>query len=215
MHSKHLLIFSIAFVALNDINVATANEGILQSVGEDWKLIRQIEGVDIFRRKIPGSSFPAFLAHARIDATVNRVFEVISDYDNFAKFIPSVSESQILEQHDDRVCVYHRLAMPMLFSDRHYVIKVINDLSHSENGTIRVSWALDRERMKSFISDAMVQPDEFTGFWTLAKTPEGSDTDAIYSIHVEPGGKVPVWLFTKASARYVFDVIQAVRKQAR
>lgn len=56
-----------------------------------------------------------------MDATINKKSEVISDYYNFVKYIPVVSENRILERHETTTRVYQRLAMPMLYADRHYI----------------------------------------------------------------------------------------------
>lgn len=61
------------------------------------------------------------MAHTRMDATINKKSEVISDYYNFVKYIPVVSENRILERHETTTRVYQRLAMPMLYADRHYI----------------------------------------------------------------------------------------------
>jgi hypothetical protein len=37
--------------------------------------------------------------------------------------------------------------------------------------------------------------------------------DAVYSIHVDPGGRLPAWLYSRAAERYVTNVVEAVRQR--
>jgi hypothetical protein len=76
-----------------------------------------------------------------------------------------------------------------------------------------VRWSLDQKRTHLLSSTDTILPDVFGGFWILNKSPDGLNCEVLYSIHVEPGGRIPVWLFAAASERYVFDVIGAVRSR--
>jgi hypothetical protein len=188
--------------------------GALEGLPVDgWTFTRRMGDVDIYRRSINGSEFPALRAHARIKASAKAVYAVISDYDHFRDFIPSVVDSHILEQQRSTSWVYQRLGFPLMVADRHYVIKVTDNLDQAGEGLINVTWHLDREQSRSLPSGSAVLPDAFSGSWRLAELEEGRASDATYSIHVEPGGMLPAWLFSRASERYVFQIIQAVRRK--
>jgi hypothetical protein len=109
--------------------------------------------------------------------------------------------------------VYQRLGFPLMVADRHYVIQVTDNLDQADEGLIKLTWQLDRQQSLSLKSEHAVIPGAFSGSWRLAELAEGGATDARYSIHVEPGGSLPAWLLLSASERYVFQVIQAVRRR--
>ena len=190
--------------------VVAALEGLAV---DGWTFSRRLGDVDIYRQSINGSGFPAVRAHARINASAKAVYAVISDYDHFRDFIPSVLDSHILEQHTSTTWVYQRLGFPLMAADRHYVIQVTDNLDQAGEGLLRVTWQLDRQQSLSLTSGSAVVPDAFSGSWRLAELEQGRATDATYSIHVEPGGRLPPWLLLSASERYVFQVIQAVRRR--
>ena len=183
-----------------------------QADNDGWTFARRIGDVDIYLRPVEESAFPALLAHARIDAPVRAIYAVISDYDHFRDFIPSVLDSRTLKRQGSTAWVYQRLGFPLMVTDRHYVIKVTDTLDQAEAGTIRVEWHMDREQSRSLLFDSAVLPDTFSGSWQLTALEEGRLSDARYSIHVEPGGMLPAWLYSDASERYVFKVIKAVRR---
>jgi len=179
---------------------------------DGWTFSRRKGDVDIYLRSVEGSAFPALLAHARIDAPVRAIYAVISDYGHFPDFIPAVVDSRTLKQQESSAWVYQRLAFPLMVADRHYVIRVSDTLAQADAGYIKVEWHLDREQSRSLLSDSAVLADAFSGSWQLTQRQDRQTSDAIYSIHVEPGGMLPAWLFSAASEDYVFKVMEAVRR---
>jgi hypothetical protein len=183
-----------------------------QPDNDGWTFSRRTGDVDIYLRPVEESAFPALLAHARIDAPVRTIYAVISDYDHFRDFIPAVLDSRTLKQQGSTAWVYQRLGFPLLVADRHYVIRVSDTLAQAEAGYIKVEWHLDRDQSRSLLSDSALLPDAFSGSWQLTQLQDRQASDALYSIHVEPGGMLPAWLFSAASEDYVFKVIEAVRR---
>ena len=183
-----------------------------RSEDDGWTLSRRMGDVDIYRRPVEGSAFPALLARAGIDAPVRAIHAVISDYAHFPDFIPSVRDSRILKQQQATAWVYQRLGFPLMVADRHYVIRVSDTLAQADSGFIKVEWQLDRQQSRSLPSDGAVLPDAFSGSWQLTQRQDRQASDASYSIHVEPGGMLPAWLFSAASEDYVFKVVEAVRR---
>jgi len=179
-----------------------------------WSHLRQVGMTEIYRKPVADSPFPALLARTRLPVPAEKVFRVISDYDHFADFVPAVNESRVLEKSGAITRVYQRLGLPMLFADRHYVIQV-TDIPDAANGLVRVNWRLDANQTRALSTTEAVLPETFTGFWRLTDIPDGSGCDAIYSIHVDPGGQIPAWLFSRAAEHYVTDVVAAVRNRLR
>jgi len=210
-HVQRIVACLAVLVACGTGPVAAGNAD-WQPEADGWEYLRRVDGITLYRKPVAGSRFPALLARTRMEVAAANVFRVISDYDHFTGFVPAVTASRVLERSAANTRVYQRLNLPMLFADRHYVIRITDTLDEA-NGRVRVNWQLDAERSRALPPADTVLPDAFTGFWRLADTPGGSGCAAVYSIHVEPGGRLPAWLFSRAAERYVTDVVAAVRKQ--
>ena len=180
---------------------------------EGWTLIGHHGSVELYRKAVPDANTPAMAGHTQFRAAVMDVYRIVSDYDHFNRFIPRVAESRVLARDGRKTWVYQRLGLPLLFADRHYVIEVVDDMHALARGEIRISWKLDRARSTSLASGDAVLPDAFSGNWRLAAVSGSPLTDAVYSIQVDAGGRLPRWLVRRASERYVVQVIDAVRKQ--
>lgn len=179
----------------------------------EWTRVRQVDGVEIYRQPVEGSDIPAVRGRTHFSAPVSDVFRVISDYDHFAGFIPSVSESRVVERDNRATWVYQRLGFPLPVTDRHYIIKVVNDLHGPGAGAIDVGWQLDKARSASLSSTDALLPAAFSGSWHLEALADHAGCDAAYTIHVDPAGALPDWLFVRVTERYVIGVINAVRKR--
>jgi Polyketide cyclase / dehydrase and lipid transport len=195
-------------------SMSVAFAGPAGAVAEgDWTLVRRVDAVDLYRRPVKDSDMPALQAHTRFRAPVGDVFRVISDYDHFAGFIPLVSESRVVDKEARATWVYQRLGLPLPFTDRHYIIKVVDDRHAPATGVIDVAWQVDRLRSLSLPPNGALLPDAFSGSWHLEALAGQADCDAVYSLHVEPGGTVPTWLFVGVIERYVIQVMDAVRNR--
>jgi ribosome-associated toxin RatA of RatAB toxin-antitoxin module len=180
---------------------------------DEWSFVRQDQGVEISRRPFDGSSIPALRGHTRFHASIGDVYRVISDYDHFSDFIPMVSESRVLKRDARAIWVYQRLGMPSPITDRHYVIKVTDDLHAAPTGIIDVTWRMDSALSMSLASNGAIVPHAFSGSWHLQELALRGECDALYTIHVDPAGVLPDWLFIRMSERYVVQVMNAVRKR--
>lgn len=178
-----------------------------------WRFVRQDQNVELYRRPFKDSKIPELRGHTHFHASISDVYRVISDYDHFSDFIPMVSESRILKRDARAIWVYQRLGMPSPITDRHYVIKVVDDLHAAPTGIINVTWWMDSARSMSLASNDAIIPDAFSGSWHLRDLALQGDCDAIYTIHVDPAGVLPGWLFVSMSERYVIQVMNAVRKR--
>ena len=194
---------------------ATAQNPTWQPPGHDWVGVRQKHGVTVFRRPVMGSKFPALMAHTHFAAPLSAVFAVISDYDHFRDFIPSVVDSRILRRQGRCTWVYQRLHFSIFTVQRAYVLRIIDDLGRLADGVIHVSWRLDDEASAKQVRDHAVRPRRFNGSWHLVSRPGSGTTEATYTVDVDPGGRIPAWLMGSKGDRHILRVMRAVRARLR
>jgi len=179
----------------------------------DWVFVRRVGDIEIYRRPVSGSDVPAVRARTHFPASVGDVYQVVADYNHFAGFIPYVSESRVLEQDERATRVYQRLDFPVPIADRHYVIKVVNEVHARATHVIDVSWQLDTRRSMALSTQDALLPDAFSGSWHLDALSGQAGCDAVYTIHVDPAGGLPNWLFVRVTEHYVVKVLNAVRNR--
>ena len=192
---------------------AAAGETNQDLAREGWTLIRRAGSVEIYRRPLAGSTVAALLARAKFRSEPEEVFLTLSDYESFTGFIPDVMVSRVVKRQGQDLRVYQRLGFPAPVADRHYVIRIRNDPGESEPGIFRIEWNLDRSESAALQPRGAVVPDDFSGRWRLVPDQKTGMTRAVYEIHVDPGGRLPAWLFARVAKGYVLRVMEAVRRR--
>jgi hypothetical protein len=158
------------------------------AVEDEWRFVRQDQSVEIYLRPFKDSKIPELRGHTHFHASISDVYKAISDYDQFSDFIPMVTESRILKRDVQAIWVYQRLGMTSPITDRHYVIKAVDDLHAAPTRIIHVTWRMDSTRSMSLASNDAIIPDAFSGSWHLQDLAPHGDCGAVYAIHVDPAG---------------------------
>lgn len=156
---------------------------------------------------------PEALARVAIRVSTQRLYTVITDYDNFAAFIPYVTSSRILRQKGKTWQVHQHLHFPGPLADRYYTF-ASRALSRPRKNNLCVEWHLVPEDGETASAEDGVIPSAFSGSWQLTPHENGTVTEAVYSVHFDPGGALPSWLATLAMNRYLPKVVAAVRTKA-
>ncbi len=181
---------------------------------ENWRLVRDDDGIRVFHRTARGSAIPEARADATIASPPSRVYAAISDYDNFAEFVPYVVGSKIVRQKDHFFWVYQRLRFPWPIADRRFVIQATHDVDRSNPGFYTVRWRMAEPETLGLVQEPGIAPTIFAGSWELRPLNGGSMTRATYAVHLDPGGVLPAWLVKIATDDLLPNVVRAIRQRA-
>lgn len=180
--------------------------------GEDgWLPVKMTRSGQIYHRSVGDSSFPWVMITTTFAANPARVHQLVTDYDNFAEFIPNVAESRIVLEEGGEQWVYHHLHFHAPVADRVYLIKSSAAESRPEEDFYKVVWNLVERPFPDVDLSAGITPDVFSGYWELRPGDQANSTAARYAIYSDPGGYLPGWLVGKMTDRYVQQVVQAFR----
>lgn len=176
---------------------------------DDWKFSRRVGAVELYRKPEAGSGFPAILARVQFPASVEKTYSILNDYSQFTVFIPKVLESRVIRRRGSTQWVYQRLGFPAPVADRHYIIQSTGHLDQPDGKSAHIHWQLDRPAMQGLGSGGVI-PSDFSGSWELQSLPNNAGTQALYRIHIDPGGRLPAWLLARLSENYVLRIMDAV-----
>lgn len=177
-------------------------------------------------RKFPNGNLRMGRVMGVVDAPIDKVWQVITDYNHFKDFMPKISESfmvnpkaveginfneikdwpkmermlrkfKLEEIQSDTVYFYNRFDSPWPFSDYYYILKII--LSPANYST---HWSMIGGNME--VND---------GCWEL--TPFEDKTLAIYTFCIDPGTPIPPTFLRMGMRITLPDVIKAVRRRVK
>lgn len=180
--------------------------------GPEWSQASRNRDLVIFTKENKSAGVREIRAHTFVDAPPSAVFEAVSDFENYAKFMPYVKESEIIERAGDSLYVYSLLDLPLV-SKRDYVIRVKPTRGNASNGGVfKSEWEGASEKRP--VRDGVVRVTLNTGSWTLEPVDGGKRTRLTYSLLTHPGGAIPGWIANKSNTVAIPDLFKAVKKRS-
>jgi len=180
--------------------------------GEGWTEVSKRPGLVIYCREKKDSPVKEYKATGQISAPTKVVKNVINDVDNYAHFMPYITESVVVTREGESLITYQRFSTPMV-NDRDYVLRIQFE-SHRAKGGGTVycnSWkaapGFGPEEKKGVIRVKINQ-----GYWLLE--PDGEITRATYMIFTDPGGTIPAMVINYGNQNAIPKLFAAVQKQA-
>ncbi|MCU1280684.1 MAG: Collagenase [bacterium] len=178
-----------------------------------WEQVSNKDGIVVQRRSVTGSKLKEFRGRGMIQAPIGRVLAVIRDADRRGEWMPSCSDSHLVEENvaARTQIAYHRTKAPWPVSDRDSVNRAEMFV---EPGKQRVYLPFEAITMPKIPPvKGVVRMPSMRGHWILIPVDGGRATDAEYQVFANPGGILPDWLANLASKTLPRETIAGLRKQ--
>ncbi len=210
--------FALVMVALGP-TIAFADTSSWQE--SSFACARPIKGCDsagccalsltIYVRDQKDSGIREVRAIGEVDASPERVFAVLTDYDHYTEFMPHTVGSRLIRRQDDTVVVWGMVDPPII-ARRDWVTesRLESDLP---GGVFRTTWHSAPE-LGPPPEDGVVPMRVNNGSWTLEPIDDGARTRGTYEQASDPGGSVPSFIVRSASTKGVADLFEAIRRRA-
>jgi hypothetical protein len=183
------------------------------SAGDDWKLAAREKNVAIYSRLRPGSPIKELKAIGAIDAPTSAVSAVIDDFQNYPKFMPSVTECRLIGRDGDALVGYQRLS-PKICADRDYTLRVWKKSWPVPDGPVFMTYWSPANDLGPPEKKGVVRVKICEGQWLLE--PDGAtSTRATYLIYSDTGGVIPSFIANRVSLTGIGRLFAAIRKQVK
>ena len=181
--------------------------------GSGWTVAVRDNDVAIYCRPHPGSPLKEFKAVGPVDAPSQAVSAVIDDFQNYPKFMPSVTECRLIRKEGDSIVGYQRLS-PKVCADRDYTLRVWKESWRAPDGLVFMSHWSPANELGPPEQKGVVRVKLCEGKWLLE--PEGvTKTRATYSIYTDTGGFIPSLIANRVSLTGIKRLFAAIRKQVK
>ena len=160
----------------------------------DWKLVREDEGINVFSRIGETSSIKEIRITCSVKSSMEHLESFLSDVPKYADWVYKCDTSLLLKQISNTEIIYYiTLNFPFPMTDRDLVIHSKHSIdslgvyrSHSKASTEFPTEASDFIRISQFEST-----------WEITPQSEGN-LFIDYFAHSDPGGDIPAWLINMA-----------------
>lgn len=137
------------------------------------------------------------VAHMTLPTDVERIWAVLTDYDNLEEFMPHLEKSEVLSRSSDRLML--RQEGSVWFPMRKFRTAATLEVRESPPQVIA---------FKATEGDYAV----YEGKWRLEPRPEG--TDLFYEAVIEPSFWVPQWMMAALERKILKGTFEAVLSRA-
>lgn len=175
---------------------------------EDWKQIRDKEGIVVFTRSNPNMDFKEFRSSMTVEATLDQFLSVLYDIDGLSSWGYNVKSASLVRRDSDTVQVYYSVAKaPFPYKNRDGVY--LN----------RIKWASSERELSVDIEmpeDVIPKKDNLVrmkgyGSW-IARDLRDGKLEITFQMQMDPGGSIPAWMANMFAGDTPYETLSGLRK---
>ena len=156
-----------------------------------WNQEKNENGITIYTRAYPNSSYKEFKAVMTIKATLSSLVALKSDFESYPQWYyecPEAKTLKVVSSNEGYGYVTKKLPWP--FDGRDMVVHywITQDLKDKSVTIKNVA-----EGSYIPVNKDWVRVNQLNGFWKFTPKENGM-VEVIYQLHVEPNGSIPAWL---------------------
>ncbi len=209
MIRKLLSLTAAATAALASITIILAGP----LVAQEWKLMRNENGIRAYARSIPGSKLLELKAITIIDAKMEVIGEVLRDVPSNPEWMADCSDARIVHLISPKEMIVHTtLDFPAPVSDRDLVVRSFTTyLLDRARGIVTLTSVVDPAAPER---SGVVRMTNFSGEYVLEYISRDK-TGVIYSYRADPGGNIPTFLVNLFSRDGLFKTLTGLKRMAK
>jgi hypothetical protein len=191
--------------------VAPARAG---KVGPDgWEQIADKDGVQVYRRSIPGSPLKSMKGVGVVDAPVATVALVLLDDDRAPEWVDSLAESRVVRLLSPHEYIeYNHVAMPAICRDREFVTRV--QLSSDAAKRVGIIKSAPGDDPSIPRHPKRIRGD-LASYYELRAIDDGKRTLLSIELHSDPKGWLPAWVVNLFQKDWARITIAGIRRQVK
>ncbi|MGR4999129.1 START domain-containing protein [Vibrio celticus] len=189
---------------LTFVMIATSFSVLASDVNE-WKLVRNKKGIEVYNRKIEGNDFKEFRAEADIQANLTSIIALFTDTSVGTQWVENIDEMEEIEHFSEVHTVtktYTKAPWPV--SDREAIVE--NFIEQDPDALTVMITQHGRPHYQPNNDKRIVRVAHLESRWIL--TPLDNNTTHIsYQVLSDPGGSIPSWLINMVAVSQPYKTL--------
>jgi hypothetical protein len=175
-----------------------------------WERVDSKDGIDTYRREVPGSPLLAIRGVATVNGSLLHVASVLLDTTRLTEWMDRVVEARTLVTLGPLHKIeYERASVPFPLTDREFVVESWVDIDPVNKQVILRARSTQHPLAPV---GKLVRGDVISS--TFALTPiDAEHTRLVAEIHTDPKGSLPKWMVNLAQKSWAYDTITGLRRQ--
>ncbi len=157
----------------------------------DWNLAKDKNGIQVYTRTAENSRFKEYKSITEINATPERLLEILLDVDNYTEWMANVKVAEIYEQQgENNFYIYSEVSVPWPFDNRDQI--TLSEVSREPSkGEIRIKITIIPDYKPE--KKGVVRVPSGNGLWAFTPLDNGK-TRVYHRFAGDPGGSIPAWV---------------------
>lgn len=195
----------------NFLSVSLAFLLVLTARADEWKLMGNEHGIEIYHRQIEGSDVVALKGKGTVDAPVWKVASILVDTRRAPEWVDSLEESRVLKQLSPTHYIeFNHVGTPFIMKDRDFVSDVSIEIDSSEK-----SFSLRyRPGEDATAPQTGVRGEILDGTFRARSIEAEKRTELTAELHCDPKGAIPKWIVNLFQKSWPRNTFEAIRTQA-
>lgn len=175
---------------------------------DNWQLVKEKGGIQVFTRNTPGSSLKAFKGVVSIPASLSAVVATLDDTSVYSQLFHNARNAKELKKVNEfESYKYMVTKLPWPAKSRDSIIHSVLK-QDKKSKVIQISM---RGAPKYIPAKAgLIRMQKMTGRWLLI--PEKKRVKVVYEMSADPGGNLPTWLVNSMSVDIPFITLMNLKK---
>lgn len=184
-----------------------------------WKLEYKKHGIEVYTRKIAGSSFKEYKGVGIIESPVWTIAALMDDLEAYPQWNGNCIHAEVVvPRKGDTMIQYFVNSAPWPVKGRDVLLKTVQSVNLSamapdKNRGIVITIDINSITDNSLkpINDEYIRIEELKGKWIIEGI-EGGKTRLTYTIRTDIGGTIPDSIGNMVSKSIPYDTIRSIRK---
>lgn len=177
--------------------------------GPAWEKVNSKNGIDTYRREVPGSPVLAIRGVADIDGSLLQVVSVLMDTTRLTEWMDRVVEARRLTANPLHYVEYERASVPFPLTDRDFVVESWVEFDAAKK---QVSLHARSTQHPAAPVGKLVRGEVIHSVFTLSAI-DAQHSHLVAEVLTDPKGSIPKWMVNLAQKSWALDTITGLRHQ--
>lgn len=176
---------------------------------QGWELAMEHDGIKVYTRPEPGSSFKAFKGEVLLDASVEDICELLEDVEKFDEWDEDVAEIRVLSQEKAKFVNYYvKYDTPWPAQDRDLCVSA---WFSKESGSGKILLESSSRPELVAIDEDYIRIIEYHQKWIIEPVSNGNVHLTVEGF-ADPAGSIPAWIANMAITKTPKNMLISIRE---
>ena len=179
------------------------------SQNDGWKLVKEVEEIKVYTRKVDGSQYKQIRMISKIKAPLSEIVYALEDVNYHPEWAYETEGTKMLTKRSpSNFDYYAKMNLPFPFNDRDVAITYNRD-QNTKSKIVTINAKASPKLVKE--EGKYVRIKDFESSYTLTPLEEGW-VEVDYFMAADPAGKLPAWVVNLFTTKGPIETMKALKK---